>query len=190
MERRFPNSVASAPVIEFLPSQLTKRDDTGPCNVSLITPECLQWLYEIPTTPASHGIELAVPGYSNEWPQEAYLKTFLERYRPDIDADTTWDLVTLDGGSDPQGSNSTSVEGNLDMQWTIGLATNVTVRLISVSNISIPTGDEFAESLIDTASYMLDLDDPPQVMSTSYGVNESQVSEKLALCVNLRLRSD
>ncbi|KAI0725251.1 family S53 protease [Fomitopsis betulina] len=154
---------------------------TGPCNVSLITPACLQWLYDIPTTPAkSDGNALAVPGYSNEWPQIAYLTTFLEKYRPDVNPDRTWELVTLDEGSDPQGSNSTSIEGNLDVQYTIGLATNVTVKFISVSNVSVPPEDEFASYLLDTATYMLDLDSPPPVMSTSYGCDEERVSQKLA----------
>ncbi|KZT71785.1 hypothetical protein DAEQUDRAFT_755611 [Daedalea quercina L-15889] len=179
----FPSPVADVPqaATSLSAPQLTADNNTDPCNISLITPACLQWLYDIPTTPAtSPNNSMAVPGYATEWPQEAYLKSFLEQYRPDIDPDTTWELVTLDGGSDPQGSNSTSVEGNLDMQWTIGLATNVTVKFISVSNVTIPDGDEFAEYLIDTATYMLGLDSPPTVMPTSYGVNEESVSEKLA----------
>ncbi|KAH9913299.1 peptidase S8/S53 domain-containing protein [Fomitopsis serialis] len=176
----FPNPGNSAPLTSVPPLQLSVDADTGPCNVSLITPECLQWLYDIPTTPATHGVQLAVPGYSAEWPQEAYLKAFLEKYRPDIDSNTTWELVTLDGGYDPQNSSSISTEGNLDMQWTLGVATNVSVRFISVSNVTVPTEDEFAGWLLDTAHYMLGLDDPPQVMSTSYGVNEEMVSEKLA----------
>ena len=66
------------------------------------------------------------------------------------------------------------------MQWAFGLATNVSVKFISVSNVSVPSGDEFAEYLIDTATYMLGLDSPPPVMSASYGIDEENVSEKLA----------
>ncbi|EPT04644.1 hypothetical protein FOMPIDRAFT_38232 [Fomitopsis schrenkii] len=177
----FPPHGSDTPITDASSSHLTIDAGTGPCNFSLITPACLQWLYDIPTTPAkSDGNALAVPGYSNEWPQEAYLKTFLEKYRPDVDSDITWELVTLDGGSDPQESNSTSIEGNLDMQYTVGLATNVTVKFISVSNVTIPTEDEFASYLLDTATYMLGLDRPPPVMSTSYGCDEENVSQKLA----------
>ena len=66
------------------------------------------------------------------------------------------------------------------MQYTIGLATNVTVKFISVSNVTIPTGDEFAGYLLDTATYMLSLENPPPVMSTSYGADEEMVSPRLA----------
>lgn len=70
------------------------------------------------------------------------------------------------------------------MQYTVGLATNVTVKFISVSNVTIPTEDEFASYLLDTATYMLGLDRPPPVMSTSYGCDEENVSQKLAQYVS------
>lgn len=70
------------------------------------------------------------------------------------------------------------------MQYTVGLATNVTVKFISVSNVSVPPEDEFASYLLDTATYMLDLDSPPPVMSTSYGCDEERVSQKLAKYVS------
>ena len=66
------------------------------------------------------------------------------------------------------------------MQYTIGLATNVSVKFISVSNVTVPGGDEFAGYLLDTATYMLGLENPPPVMSTSYGADEEMVSPKLA----------
>lgn len=36
--------------------------------------------------------------------------------------------------------------------------------------------DEFAEALLDTALYMLELEYPPQVMTTSYGDDEQYIS--------------
>ena len=54
------------------------------------------------------------------------------------------------------------------MQYTIGLATNVSVKFISVSNVTVPGGDEFAGYLLDTATYMLGLESPPPVMSTRW----------------------
>ena len=39
---------------------------------------------------------------------------------------------------------------------------------------------DFVESLLDTALYMLGSDAPPQVMTTSYGIDEYTVSPKLA----------
>lgn len=72
---------------------------------------------------------------------------------------------------------------NLDIQYTIGLATDVPTTFISVGNNSDPTDDEFADVLLYTALHMLALPSPPQVMTTSYGSNEPYVSERLAVYV-------
>lgn len=72
---------------------------------------------------------------------------------------------------------------DLDIQYTIGLATNVPVTFISVGEdvASNPNGDdEFAEALLDTALYVLGLESPPQVMTTSYGDDEEYISKLYA----------
>lgn len=61
----------------------------------------------------------------------------------------------------------------IDVQWTVGLATDVPVTFISV-------GGDFLDALLDTANFLLGEDSPPQVVSTSYGDDESAVSQKLA----------
>ena len=72
---------------------------------------------------------------------------------------------------------------NLDIQYTIGLATDVPTTFISVGNNSDPTEDEFADVLIYTALYMVALPSPPQVMTTSYGGNEPELTEALSMYV-------
>ena len=63
-------------------SSFASETDTGPCNLTFITPACLQWLYDIPSTPAMNAEnQLVVTGYELEWPQEADLRVsihFLE----------------------------------------------------------------------------------------------------------------
>ncbi|TFY52231.1 hypothetical protein EVJ58_g10131 [Rhodofomes roseus] len=182
----FPNPYGHMPITNFSSSGPTSEVSAGPCNIELVTPACLQWLYDIPTTPAaSDGNGLAVTGYIGQWPQEADLMTFLEEHRPDINPATTWTLVDLDGGSDPQSPDDAGIEADLDTQYTIGLATDVPVTFISVGGGS-STDDEFAEALLDTALYMLALPSPPQVMTTSYGDDEEYISEALAyaLCAS------
>ncbi|KZT71773.1 family S53 protease [Daedalea quercina L-15889] len=173
----FPNPYGYMPVTDVSFSGLAANVASGPCNISLVTPACLQWLYGIPTTPAvSDGNGIAVTGYIQQWPQE----TFLEEHRPDIDPTTTWTFVSLDGGTDPQIPADAGIEADLDTQYTIGLATDVPVTFISVGNNASTTDDEFADLLIDTALYMLALSSPPQVMTTSYGDDEEYISENLA----------
>ncbi|KZT71792.1 subtilisin-like protein [Daedalea quercina L-15889] len=178
----FPNPYGYMPIMNFSSSGFTPEADTGPCNVDAITPACLQWLYGIPTAPAkSGGNHLAVTGYIEEWPQRTDLVTFLTDYRPDINAATTWTLVTVDNGSDPQGQYDAGIEANLDIQYTIGLATDVPVTFISAGDSYYPTDDEFADLLLYTALYMLVPPSPPQVMTTSYGDDEYLISEALAI---------
>ena len=66
---------------------------------------------------------------------------------------------------------------NLDVQYTIGVATGVPTFFISV-------GDDFQdgdlEDFLDVVNFLLDEDAPPSVMTTSYGQNENTISRKLA----------
>ncbi|TFY65282.1 hypothetical protein EVJ58_g2063 [Rhodofomes roseus] len=177
----FPDPNGTPPLVGFpqVPERRSILNDTaGPCaNTSGITPACLQSLYSLPTTPATHGSAIAVAGYVGQWPQRADLMTFLEDARPDMSPSTTYNLVTLDGGIDPQ-NGSAGIEANLDIQYTVGLATDAPVTFISVGGGSDVT--DFTDALLDTAIYMIGLEDPPQVMTTSYGIDENTVSEKLA----------
>ncbi len=97
-------------------------------------------------------------------------------YRSDISSHTTFTLQTLDGGSNPQDSDA-GVEANLDIQYTVGVATGVPTVFISV-------GDQFQdgdlEGFLDVINFVLDEDAPPNVMTTSYGQNENTISQKLA----------
>ena len=110
-------------------------------------------------------------------------QSFLGQFRPDISASTTFSLQTLDGGSNPQNGNA-GLEANLDIQYTVGLATGVPTTFISV-------GDQFQdgdlEGFLDTINFLLAEDAPPNVLTTSYGQNENTISQKLAQYVPLIL---
>ena len=64
---------------------------------------------------------------------------------------------------------------NLDMQYTVGLATGILipVNLISVGNNSVSDG---AHGYLNTAEYVMSDQTDAYVMTTSYGSNESDVS--------------
>ena len=68
---------------------------------------------------------------------------------------------------------------SLDIEYTVGLATGVPVNFITVEG-DVNTGDQFANVLIDTASYLLDQTAPPQVVTTRYGLDEDLISDNLA----------
>ncbi|OSX61672.1 hypothetical protein POSPLADRAFT_1143941 [Postia placenta MAD-698-R-SB12] len=177
----FPSPFRNAPDVKLtrpkphLSAELPR--DSSPCGPSgqtpAVDPACIQYLYDIPTTPATNpSNRLAVTGYDGEWASKADLQQFLTQYRPDMNNSTTFTLQTLDGGVNPQNGSAGS-EAAIDVQWTVGLATDVPVTFISV-------GGDFLDALLDTANFLLGEDSPPQVVSTSYGDDESAVSQKLA----------
>ncbi|KAK7683756.1 hypothetical protein QCA50_013132 [Cerrena zonata] len=157
---------------------LYKRDgkmDSSCTNT--ITPKCLQSLYGIPNTPATHpSNQIAVPGLIDYWAQNADLETFLKQVRPDMPSNTTFAVEMIDGGSNPQGPDKAAAEANLDIQYTVGLATGVPVTFISVGN---ETADD-SLGFLDVVEHLMNKTSPPQVMSMSYGMGEDWISPALA----------
>ncbi|KAF7368598.1 Family S53 protease-like protein [Mycena venus] len=150
----------------------------GPGNT--ITPACLQALYGIPTTPATQtSSTLFVTGYTEQWAQRADLMNFLKAFRPDIPPNTTYALKTLDGGSDPQQAFDLDIiEANIDIQYTVGLATGVPVTFLSVGDDE--TEEAFFTQLLDTTTYLAGAANPPTTITTSYGSNEVDFGSSLA----------
>ncbi|KAF7350712.1 Family S53 protease-like protein [Mycena sanguinolenta] len=146
-------------------------DSSNPSGTGTITPSCLQDIYGIPTTPATQSSNtLLVTGYVEEWAQAADLKTFLTLLRPDMSPNTTFSLLTTDGGTNPQGAFDAGTEANLDIQYTVGIATGVPTTFLSVGGDD--TIDGFATSLLDTTTFLDGVENPPSVMTTSYGSTE------------------
>ena len=103
-------------------------------------------------------------------------QVFLKQYRADISSNKTFTLQTIDGGSNSQ-SDEAGVEANLDIQYTVGLATGVPTVFISVGE---QYQDGNLEGFLDVINFLLDEDTPPYVVTTSYGQDEHTISQKLA----------
>ncbi|KAH9924393.1 family S53 protease [Fomitopsis serialis] len=146
---------------------------------STVTPACLQSLYGIPATPATEPSNtLGVTGYFDEWANKADLESFLSQYRTDMSPSTTYSLETLDGGSDPQDIDEAGSEADLDIQYTVGIATDVPVIFISIGESN---NDGDLDGSLDTIIYLLNQDSPPQVITTSYGDWETDVDQGMAV---------
>ncbi|KLO12132.1 subtilisin-like protein [Schizopora paradoxa] len=143
-------------------SNVTSRAIPASCTKS-ITPACLQALYSIPTTKATQlSNSIGVTGFSNEFANQDDLTIFLKSLRSDISSSTS--------------SNMTSAAGplaNLNMQYTVGIATGVPATLISV-------GDASMDGFMDVATFLLSQSNPPHVVTTSYGQNEGSISRAVA----------
>ncbi|KAJ7212548.1 family S53 protease-like protein [Mycena pura] len=157
-------------------------NQTVPCNSNfpngVITPTCLQNLYGIPTTAATEQSNtLLVTGYIDDFAQSADLSAFLKLERKDILTNETFALLTTADGQNPQGTLQAGVEANLDMEYTVGIATGVPATFLSVG------GGDFPTALLDTTTFLDGLENPPSVMTTSYGTGELFVGSSLATSI-------
>lgn len=159
-------------------AELDSRAVPASCN-SVVTPACLQALYGIPTTLATQSSnKLGVSGFIEQFANQADLTTFLKSFRPDLSSATAFALQTLDGGTNSQTASQAGIEANLDIQYTVGVASGVPTTFISV-------GDNFQdgnlEGFLDIINFLLGETSPPQVLTTSYGQNENTISSALAM---------
>ncbi|VDB87353.1 unnamed protein product [Peniophora sp. CBMAI 1063] len=173
----FPGPRHSLPVASIPLQNLSTNAAPSSCNRA-ITPTCLQELYNIPTTAAPKSSnQLAVSGFIDQFANQADLKSFLTSFRKDISSSTTFTLQTLDGGSNPQNINEAGVEADLDIEYTVGLATGVPVAFVSVGD-NFQDGD--LEGFLDIINFLAAESTPPTVLTTSYGQDESTISRALA----------
>ncbi|KAI0321293.1 family S53 protease [Amylostereum chailletii] len=179
----FPDLSRSGLPLVFTPltaaqkSNLTAEAVPDSCNTA-ITPACVQAIYGVPTTLAtSSSNQLAVSGFDGEYANQADLTIFLQQFRPDLPSSTTFELQTIDGGQNPQDPSEAGTEANLDIQYTVGIASGVPTVFISVGE-QYHDGD--LEGFLDIMNFLLGEDSPPQVLTTSYGQNENTISSALA----------
>ncbi|KAJ6489757.1 family S53 protease-like protein [Mycena sanguinolenta] len=154
------------------------RPDVVPASCAeTITPACLQAIYGIPTTPATQPAnKLGVSGFSDDFANQADLTQFLTKFRPDLSPATTFTLQTLDGGTNPQTRDEAGIEANLDIQYTVGLASKVPVTFISVGEDNRDGLDGF----MDILTALIAEPSRPTVLTTSDGFDESDLSRPVA----------
>ncbi|KAI0738970.1 peptidase S8/S53 domain-containing protein [Daedaleopsis nitida] len=152
-------------VINVGEQEMLKREKDVPASCSqIITPSCLQSLYNIPTAPArALSNNLYISGFGGQMTNPTDLKNFMDQYRPDVSNDgVKVDVVTVNNG--PTDGVGTS-EASLDVQYSVGLATNVPTTFLSVGGTS---NSILISDLLDEATYLLGQDVPPLVLSSSY----------------------
>ncbi|KAJ6469148.1 family S53 protease [Mycena vitilis] len=146
----------------------TSREQVqGPCPGGNVTPDCLQHLYGIPSSPAtSKNNGMVVTGFAKASPQRDDLASFLRQFRADMAPNTTFALTQLDGASQCEQCNSNETQEALDIQYTVGLATNVPVEFVAAGD----NGNlDHWITLINNISRR---ETVPTVISSSYGIDE------------------
>ncbi|KAJ7696844.1 family S53 protease [Mycena metata] len=168
----------AVPKPQPLPSN-SKRD-TDPTCADITTISCLQGEYGIPTTSATQTNNVLGPsgvsGYDNEFANFNDLKQFLAKYRPDFPATTKFDVELLDGGYNTQVTGFAGVEASLDIQYTVGVASGVPVKFISVG----PLNNDTVSGFLDQINALISDPSRPTVLTTSYGFDEEDLTLPVA----------
>ncbi|KAI0674808.1 family S53 protease-like protein [Trametes maxima] len=145
----------------------------GSCK-TVITPKCLQSIYNIPSAPASsNSSSIIVASFAGEAATSQDLQMFLTQFRPDVkkkvSSQSIFAVKSLDGGATDFSSGTT--EASLDIQYTVGVATNVPTTFVSVGS---NTTDGIA-GFLDIINNLLAQDEVPSVLTTSFGFNEKDI---------------
>ncbi|OJT05439.1 Tripeptidyl-peptidase sed3 [Trametes pubescens] len=178
-----------APKLTFIPRKevqeraLNVTSDAVPASCqSTITPACLQALYGIPTAPAQVSSNtLGVAGFVDQFASTQDLRAFLENFRPDMPSSTTFKVLSIDGGENPQQSSQAGINADQNIQYTVGIATNVPTTFVSVGDDNFDNAFGF----VDFIKAAMSCDTPPQVVSISYGLaneNDLDVNFQTNLC--------
>ncbi|KAJ7283220.1 subtilisin-like protein [Mycena rebaudengoi] len=145
-----------------------------------MTPNCLQSLYELPSKPATNATNsLLVTGFLRQFANKNDISQFISMARPDIGLPWGAEFFErfIDGGVNSQYPYQAGLEAAVDIQYTLGLATNVPVTFMSVGSNYKDNDNGF----MDVVESLMADDNPPKVVTTSYGfASEAAVPENLA----------
>jgi tripeptidyl-peptidase-1 len=110
------------------------------------------------------------------------LKSFLKSYRPDMSSSTGFSITSVDNGNNfDQNVVDAGMEADLDIQYTIGLATGVPVDFITIGTDN-QDGDD--GGCLDVINKLISETSPPLVVTTSYGFEqESSLSKDLSIAL-------
>ncbi|KAJ7676810.1 tripeptidyl peptidase A [Mycena polygramma] len=175
--------------LEKRPVALNQSDFTS-C-VSVADPPCIRRLYNIGNYTANLSTgnnRIGVAGYLNIWAKPDSFKLYLNDYIPEsIGSNYTLDIVNITGPF----TSTVSDEGNLDTQMAVQVAYPIPVTYYTTNAVPpyIPDQNQDGEQpgvnepYLDFVDYLLGLDNPPTVITTSYGDDEQTVPKDYANAV-------
>ncbi|KAJ7194347.1 subtilisin-like protein [Mycena pura] len=166
-----------------------RTEPAASCNSSrpggFATPTCLQEIYGIPSIPATQkNNKILATGYLGYSPNRTVISTFLERDRPDIPPNTTFDLITIDNATTQSpvdiATHMLQLEADIDVAYTLGVATGVPVEFLSVGGPLNSSFSDLATAFLDTNTFLDGVDNPPSVVTTSFAPMENQFENSVA----------
>jgi tripeptidyl-peptidase-1 len=175
------------------PIVATSEDLTAECG-AVMRPDCLRELYGLHDTRAKPDPRnrLGVSGFLDQYARHSDFYHFMQRFSPGA-SDADFDVVTINGGMNPEVSPASSTEASLDIQYAAALAYSASVTFYSTGGRAPwvsetgqmgPNNSE-NEPFLDQLHYLVKLPDSelPSVLSTSYGEIEHSVPPSYAKSV-------
>lgn len=173
--------------------QVSPRD-TVDCTSSTC-PSYLQKRYNVTYTPPdkASGSKLALAGFLGDHPDTQDFKSFLKSYglRNDSDYQSyNFTVVAVNGGSIDDTPSSASVEAMLDTEYSSTFINPLDTTYFATGgrpptwsqpgNVTVPDSQSENEPYLDLINHLLQLDNPPQVLSMSYADDEQSVPPSYA----------
>ncbi|KAI1340531.1 peptidase S8/S53 domain-containing protein [Xylariaceae sp. FL0016] len=152
------------------------QSSIGP-DVTYTTPTTLAALYDFADIDTLTDGIMGVGGFIEQWPSKSDLSTFMDKFAIFDNEDETYTCTTVNDGECPKNptGGDIGIEANLDVQYARAITSNIPNVYYSVG------GDD--NSIFEYLSdYILTLDasDQPNVVSVSYGGDESAVTLSVA----------
>ncbi|KAF9057841.1 tripeptidyl peptidase A [Panaeolus papilionaceus] len=151
------------------------------CNAT-ITISCLEQLYntegfKATTSHLRTQNSIGITGYLEQFANIQDLQSFYAEQRPDA-LNSSFSFISVAvGGINSQNLSQAGSEANLDVQFAFGLSHPIPATFFSTAgrppfNASLKTPTNTNEPYLDWLNAVSALDNPPSVVSTSYGDDE------------------
>ncbi|KAL4810127.1 peptidase S8/S53 domain-containing protein [Aspergillus unguis] len=163
---------------------------TANCT-DLVTPDCLRkqyGLYDSTGKPDPRN-RLGISGYLDQYARYSDFEQFMHTYAPNR-TETSFDVVSINGGANLQDSELNSFEASLDIQYAVALAYDSLTTYYTTGGRGpfIPEAgqseddESMNEPYLKQLTYLVNLPDEelPAVLTTSYGEYEQSVPEPYA----------
>lgn len=155
------------------------------CNVEIV-PDCLRRLYNFAGYEPSPDIgnSIAVTGFLGQYANIQDIGRFYAQYAPDA-LNSSFDVISINGGMNDQQLQNAGEEANLDVQYAFSLSSPIPATFYTTAGeppfqptIDTPrnTNEPYAEFL----DHVLNQENPPLVIATSYGDEEQTVPRAYA----------
>ncbi|KAF8263762.1 peptidase S8/S53 domain-containing protein [Lactarius quietus] len=179
--RRRPVNVTADRASRELGTILSSRVDTNE-----VMPMDLRWLYKTSAyVPAAMDENtFGVVGYANDFPSPADLTEFMTRFRTDA-MDATYEVVKSNGGKYKPGRPT--AEGSQNIQYAEAMVYPTPVTFYSGGGHLVITPDTNlpgrGDATMEWLKHVLDQEDVPKTISTSYGDYEQDLPLEYATAI-------